>query len=85
MTEFRGRSIRVCHISKEKATDFVPNLGFAKNVKEISGPSFKILLDYYCLLAFECQDLRRNTTTMGCTVHFLPISLYDRTFVDTVL
>ena len=51
---------------------------FGKNVKEISGPSVKILPDYYSLLAFECQDLRRNTATptMGCTLdHFLPILL----------
>ena len=35
----------------------------------------RILTDYFCLLEFEWQDLRRNTATMGCTVHFLPISL----------
>ena len=45
-------------ISTDKDHDFRPYLGFAKNVKEISGPSLKILPDYYCLLAFECQDSR---------------------------
>ena len=51
-------------------------------MKEISGPSLKILPDYYCLLGFECQDLRRYTATMGCTVQFLPVSLLYRAFVD---
>ena len=38
---------------------------------------YRVTQDYFCLLEFECQDLRRNTATMGCTaVHFLPISLY---------
>ena len=41
----------------------------------------RILPDYYYLLEFECQDLRRNTATMECTVHFLPISLLYRAFV----
>ena len=41
----------------------------------------RILPDYFCLLEFECQDLRRNTATMGCTIHFLPISLLYRAFV----
>ena len=47
------------------------------------GPSLEILPDSYCWLAFECQDLRRSTVTMECTVHFLPILL--RAFADTVL
>ena len=58
-----------------KDHEFRPYLGFAKNVKEISGPSLNNLPDYYCLLAIECQDLGRNTATMGSTAHFLPVSL----------
>ena len=73
MKEFRGRILR--DISTEKATDFVQPSGLQKNVKEVFGPSLKILPDSYCLLAFECQDLSRNTATVGCAVHFLPLLL----------
>ena len=39
---------------------------FAKNAKEISIPSLKILPDYCCLLLYELetQDLKGNTATM---------------------
>ena len=54
----------------------------SKKMRQISGLSLKILPDYYCLLAFECQDLRRNTATKECTAHCLPISLLYRAFVN---
>ena len=59
-----------------KGHEFRPYLGFAKNAKEVSGPSLKIQ-DAYCLLVLEYQDLRRNTASMGCTVHCLPILLIE--------
>ena len=52
MKEFRGRFLRGIFREKSRISSLL--FRFAKNVKEISGPHFKILPDYYYIV---CQRL----------------------------
>ena len=44
--------------------------------RKVPASFLRILPDYFCLLEFECLDLRRNTAAEGCTVHFCPCHYY---------